>query len=828
MATYVPVTVVASGGAPFVQVSGNAPPMTVVPNAAPITLVANNAPPVVLYNPDGSPYAGGVSWLSGALAKGYGFNAARLSYRANSNGIPVARRDAMMLALTGATPAARDFTFDAVALMSAFQSGGQAACDALATSQFNAKGLPILEDGFALCATTAVDPTSIRLDIQNPAGALYPRWMGAVVAMAKVLAPYGARVLFEPMNEFSTRTAISGAGYPDYYTVFCPAVFTAIRAVAPTLPLAMQSTDYGVSNYVKYFTASQFDANTLFAYHGYDPGEYSHQGQAGQSTFGINNLMWPVPDTAGGVAQAKADMEVRVNASSLTAPQKAAQIAANNATLDNLFTNGGIGTPAYPLGLLAEAETWRIAQGLAPRRLICTEFGAVSQFNSDNTIGTTTASRAAYERMWRVAIEAAGHHWLTYQAVGDFNHFEQTGLNTQSNRLIVELTEALGLRAPVPAAITDLAAGTTTVSTIPVSFTNVADATSYQYRLNGVAWFTLPTNKIITGLNAATSYTVEVRGKNATTEGPAASVSASTQTAPTAPAWVQAYGNPSMVAEFDNNRTWVSNSEGVSSDAATVARADNKFFDNVAGTWSAFATNVLARTSQGLSIEPVFSGPSSTPAKLPGSTFTANTTFPTGFQNFGAAANYTMAGIDETTRITNSGLLAIVPLGFVYEVSNTSGSTKFLQLQGGSISSISQVFSVFSRRVSGSGTLQWGKSSGGGSNKQPISTSETFTRYTFTDSGTGAVEISIPNNTVFQFVVAVHEYKAALPPSTPIVGSARAKDAVSLVTGAQNAINSASLIQADIGSGLTTVTAGALATMLDGGDVVLKKLVAFP
>lgn len=59
MATYVPVTVVPSGGAPFVQVSGNAPAMTVVPNAAPITLVTTNAPGVVLYNPDGTPYTGG-------------------------------------------------------------------------------------------------------------------------------------------------------------------------------------------------------------------------------------------------------------------------------------------------------------------------------------------------------------------------------------------------------------------------------------------------------------------------------------------------------------------------------------------------------------------------------------------------------------------------------------------------------------------------------------------------------------------------------------------------------------------------------------------------
>lgn len=68
MATYVPVTVVPSGGAPFVQVSGNAAPMTVVPNAAPITLVQKDAPGVVLYNPDGSPYTVGPVLTAGQRA----------------------------------------------------------------------------------------------------------------------------------------------------------------------------------------------------------------------------------------------------------------------------------------------------------------------------------------------------------------------------------------------------------------------------------------------------------------------------------------------------------------------------------------------------------------------------------------------------------------------------------------------------------------------------------------------------------------------------------------------------------------------------------------
>lgn len=61
MATYTPITVVPSGGSPFVQVPEGlpAPAFTVVPNASPITLVTSNAPPIALFNPDGSRYAGG-------------------------------------------------------------------------------------------------------------------------------------------------------------------------------------------------------------------------------------------------------------------------------------------------------------------------------------------------------------------------------------------------------------------------------------------------------------------------------------------------------------------------------------------------------------------------------------------------------------------------------------------------------------------------------------------------------------------------------------------------------------------------------------------------
>lgn len=56
-----PVVVVESGGVPRTQVAegGSAPAFTVVESGArPITL-ADNSPPIALFNPDGTPYAGG-------------------------------------------------------------------------------------------------------------------------------------------------------------------------------------------------------------------------------------------------------------------------------------------------------------------------------------------------------------------------------------------------------------------------------------------------------------------------------------------------------------------------------------------------------------------------------------------------------------------------------------------------------------------------------------------------------------------------------------------------------------------------------------------------
>ena len=638
---------------------------------------------------------------------------------------------------------------DGIDQMDAYAAGGSALDDLIAEDIAYIQNA--IDDGYAVVVSYAVDPAEPnRLNIQNPAGALYPRWLAICEAFGQALwVNFGNRVLFEPMNEFSTVAAISGAGYPDYYDTFCPAVVDAIRTSAPSLWVGLQSTDYGFATYLENFTDAGLlaDERVVFAFHGYDPGEFSHQGQSGRNTFGINDLLWPVPATPGGLTQAIADMTDAVNASDLDSGDKTTQISGNTTILTNLFTAGGVGTPAYPLGLLQDAEDWRVANSIPVNRVLCTEFGAISEFNYDGTAGTTTEARAAYEQMWRRAIEGLGYGWMVYQAVGDFNHFEQTSVTVHGDTLIDDMM--LALDRPGPAV--------------------------------------------------------------------------------TAPAWVQSYGTsggeyPIAALDFEAGQYWFNNREtALDILAATEDRTSVKFSQDSGGVWRRIEAYQPAVTDEGLNIEAAFSGPTSTPLKVPTSASGPSTTFPSGFQIFGGGAGYTCAVVDDTSALASSGLAEIVPGGLVYEIVNTSGSTKYLQWQGGAISAVAQVGSWFARKISGAGNVALGKASGGGTGKTNIATSGTYTRYTFTDSGTNAMEIAIPNGVTFRFVLAMHEYKAALPPSSPITGSSRTKDDITM----PSAIADAGLIQVDTGSGLVTKTAGELATMLDGGDVTIKAVVAW-
>ncbi|MET4375021.1 hypothetical protein ABIA99_007754 [Bradyrhizobium sp. LB12.1] len=370
-------------------------------------------------------------------------------------------------------------------------------------------------NGFKAVVTFATTP-ELRLSVMNPVGDYYLYLAACVALGAELSSAFGESVAFEVMNEPPTKLDVATAGYPDYATAFCPAVFKAVRAAAPQLWLIFESSDLGYAPFLADFNPDGFDARTAYAAHGYDPGEFTHQGLA-RLWKHIDRLPWPVTDYPGGIIQAKADMVEKVNAdSTLTFGQKSSLITANTSRLDSLF--GWNGQTTYFGGLNNALEKWRRRHGIDSNRIIFTEFGVVSSDNYDDTPGADLTARVAYEKARRQDFESRRYGWIVYQALGDFQHFEGTPSN-QGERLIVELTEALGLRCPNPAPVNDLTYSGVTTSTVTLTFAAVTDAARYEYRLNGGKPKALGQDRVITGLFPATTYDIEIRGVNNSSNG---------------------------------------------------------------------------------------------------------------------------------------------------------------------------------------------------------------------------------------------------------------------------------------------------------------------
>ncbi len=73
----------------------------------------------------------------------------------------------------------------------------------------------------------------------------------------------------------------------------------------------------------------------------------------------------------------------------------------------------------------------------------------------------------------------------------------------------------------LPGAINDLTVFGTTENSAQLAFTDALRATSHEYRLDAGAWQALASDKIVTGLSPASTYSVVVRGVNAEGNGPA-------------------------------------------------------------------------------------------------------------------------------------------------------------------------------------------------------------------------------------------------------------------------------------------------------------------
>ncbi len=247
-------------------------------------------------------------------------------------------------------------------------------------------------------------------------------------------------VALEVMNEPPEESRLANMGLKSWTSTFAPLFFSDIRSVAPLLTVVVQSESGGWTETIASFDPTAFDDNTMFCFHFYKPGEFTHQGVKYRDFYGVP---FPITRYPGGKAAMEAAILARVAADpGIGEAQKKALSAQYRGVIDYLWW------PNSPLGPKwiewPKLDAWIADRRINPRRILCGEFGVVSNLNFNGSPGTDLLSRATYMRALRQAVESRGFGgWIAHQSFGDFNLFQQTSVSRTGDALIPELVDAL-------------------------------------------------------------------------------------------------------------------------------------------------------------------------------------------------------------------------------------------------------------------------------------------------------------------------------------------------------------------------------------------------
>ena len=271
------------------------------------------------------------------------------------------------------------------------------------------------------------------------ATARFRRSLTAISAgLAKAFDP--AAVALEVMNEPPEDSQLVNMGQKSWTSTYAPLFFSDIRAAAPLLAVVVQSATGGWSETIPNFDPTAFDDNTVFCFHFYKPGEFTHQGIKYPDFYGVP---FPITRYPGGKEAMEATILARVAADPRIHEDEKKALSANyRGVIDYLWW------PELPLGpewvSWPKLDAWIASQRIDPRRILCGEFGVVSNLNFNRTPGTDLLSRANYMRAVRQGVESRGFGgWIAHQAFGDFNLFEQTSIIQHGDALIPDLVDAL-------------------------------------------------------------------------------------------------------------------------------------------------------------------------------------------------------------------------------------------------------------------------------------------------------------------------------------------------------------------------------------------------
>jgi hypothetical protein len=210
--------------------------------------------------------------------------------------------------------------------------------------------------------------------------------------------------------------------------------------VASELAVVVQSASGGWSETIPNFDLAAFDENTMFCFHFYIPGEFTHQGINYPDFYGVP---FPITRYPGGKRRMLTDIFARLASDAQLGAAEKQKLEANYRGVIDYLWDG-----ESPLDRSwvkwPKLDKWIAANRVDPARLLCGEFGVDGTYNFNGAPGADLLSRANYMRAVRENVESRGFGgWIAHQAMGDFNIFEQSSVNRHGDTLIPELVQAL-------------------------------------------------------------------------------------------------------------------------------------------------------------------------------------------------------------------------------------------------------------------------------------------------------------------------------------------------------------------------------------------------
>ncbi len=288
--------------------------------------------------------------------------------------------------------------FDPTPALAATSAAGLDAVIAIAQHAVAAASRCGLKAILDLHVATQGDWSTTAIEADYPAGPKWRRMLEVARRFGELCADAPTETLaFEIYNENSNNQSYGNKAW----AVRVQAIWAAVRSVNLKTTLLVGGSFYSSIEGLQDLRAGDFDANTGFVVHNYNPMIFTHQGAADYTRY-VQRLHYP--PIASDKAAALEAMAARVEASALSPADKDRAKADRSHRLAAYFdTSMG---PDYLRRKVREIADWQARNNIPGSRIFVTEFGS---HNDHDVPGAALVARMAWAQDVDRAHQDAGY-----------------------------------------------------------------------------------------------------------------------------------------------------------------------------------------------------------------------------------------------------------------------------------------------------------------------------------------------------------------------------------------------------------------------------------